>query len=151
MYPPSAYADRAELVALAETVKAHGKILAAHIRSYEAGLIASTDEFLDILRTSDAAGLLSHLQSAGRPNWGNVPNAIKRLESARRDGVDVSFDMYPYLAGSSYVLQLLPPEAQEGGLDALLAQLRDPKGREALRRAVEEGTPTRMPRNPRSC
>lgn len=140
VYPPSAYADRAELIALAETVKAHGKILAAHIRSYEAGLIASTDEFLDLLRTSNAAGLLSHLQSAGRPNWGNVPNVIERLESARRDGIDVSFDMYPYPAGSSYVLQLLPPEAQEGGLDALRAQLRDPQGREALRRAVEEGS-----------
>jgi N-acyl-D-amino-acid deacylase len=141
VYPPSAYADEAELVALAETVKAQGKILAAHIRSYEAGLSASTDEFLGILRNANAAGLLSHLQSAGRPNWGNVPKAIQQLEAARRDGVDVSFDMYPYPAGSSYVLQLLPPEAQEGGLEALQAQLRDPAGREALRRVVEEGSP----------
>ena len=141
VYPPSAYADDAELVALAETVKAHGKILAAHIRSYEAGLAASTDEFLAILRSSGAAGLLSHLQSAGRPNWGKVPNAIAKLEAARHEGIDVSFDMYPYTAGSSYVLQLLPPEAQEGGLPSLLAQLRDPAGREALRKAVEEGNP----------
>ena len=140
VYPPSAYADEAELLALAETVKAHGKILAAHIRSYEAGLGASTDEFLGILRSSGAPGLLSHLQSAGRPNWGNVPKTIDKLEAARRDGIDVSFDMYPYPAGSSYVLQLLPPEAQEGGLPALLAQLRDPGGREALRKAVEEGS-----------
>jgi N-acyl-D-amino-acid deacylase len=141
VYPPSAYADEAELVALAETVRAHGKILAAHIRSYEAGLVSSTDEFIGILRSSRAPGLLSHLQSAGRPNWGNVPKALARLEAARQDGVDVSFDMYPYPAGSSYVLQLLPPEALEGGLEALLAQLRDSEGREALRRAVEEGSP----------
>ena len=141
VYPPSAYADESELIALAETIKEHGKILAAHIRSYEAGLGASTDEFLGILRSSKAAGLLSHLQSAGRPNWGNVPGVIEKLEAARRDGIDVSFDMYPYPAGSSYVLQLLPPEAQEGGLQALLAQLRDPAGREALRKAVEEGSP----------
>ena len=140
VYPPSADGDEAELTALAETVKAHGKILAAHIRSYEAGLGASTDEFLGILRSSGAPGLLSHLQSAGRPNWGNVPRTIDKLEAARRDGIDVSFDMYPYPAGSSYVLQLLPPEAQEGGLPALLAQLRDPGGREALREAVEEGS-----------
>jgi N-acyl-D-amino-acid deacylase len=141
VYPPSAYADEAELVTLAETVQAKGKILAAHIRSYEAGLIASTDEFLAVLRAANVPGLLSHLQSAGRPNWGNVPQAIERLEAARREGVDVSFDMYPYLAGSSYVLQLLPPEAQEGGLEALLAQLSDPAGREALRQAVEIGSP----------
>ncbi len=141
VYPPSAYADEAELVALAATVQAHGKLLAAHIRSYEADLAPSIDEFIGILRASKAPGLLSHLQSAGRPNWGNVPDALARLEAARQDGVDVSFDMYPYPAGSSYVLQLLPPEAQEGGLSALLAQLRDPEGREALRRAVEEGSP----------
>lgn len=47
--------------------------------------------------------------------------------------------MYPYPAGSSYILQLLPPEAQEGGLAALQQRLRDPARREALRRAVEEG------------
>ena len=141
VYPPSAYADAAELVALAETVQSRGKILAAHIRSYEAGLIESMDEFLDVLRSANAAGLLSHLQSAGRPNWGNVPAAIQRLEAARRQGVDVSFDMYPYPAGSSYVLQLLPPESLEGGLVALQAQLRDPDRREALRRLVEEGSP----------
>jgi N-acyl-D-amino-acid deacylase len=140
VYPPSAYADEAELIALAETVKAHGKILAAHIRSYEAGLGASTDEFLGILRASGAPGLLSHLQSAGRPNWGKAPATIAKLEAARREGIDVSFDMYPYPAGSSYVLQLLPPEAQEGGLPGLLAQLRDPGGRERLRKAVEEGS-----------
>jgi N-acyl-D-amino-acid deacylase len=141
VYPPSAYADEAELVALAETVKAHGKILTAHIRSYEAGLTASTDEFLTILRLSGAAGLLSHLQSAGRPNWGKVPDAIAQLEAARHEGIDVSFDMYPYPAGSSYILQLLPPETQEGGLPALITQLRHPAGREALRKAVEEGNP----------
>ncbi len=141
VYPPSAYADEAELLALASTVRAHGKILAAHIRSYEAGLLPSLDEFLGILRASAAPGLLSHLQSAGRPNWGRVPAALARLEAARAGGVDVSFDMYPYPAGSSTMLQLLPPEAQEDGLDALLTRLRDPAGRAALRQAVEEGSP----------
>lgn len=141
VYPPSAYADTAELVALAETVKAHGKLLAAHVRSYEAGLLTSIDEFIGLLRASGSAGLLSHLQSAGRPNWGAVPKALDRLETARCAGIDISFDMYPYPAGSSYVLQLLPPEAQEGGPEALLVRLRDPEKREVLRRIVEQGDP----------
>jgi N-acyl-D-amino-acid deacylase len=139
VYPPSAYADEAELIALAETVRDHGKLLAAHIRSYEAGLLASIDEFIAILRHAGCAGLLSHLQSAGRPNWGAIPKALARLETARDEGVDVSFDMYPYPAGSSYMLQLLPPNAQAGGHDALLARLRDPTARATLRRWVEEG------------
>ena len=139
VYPPSAYADEAELVALAETVRDHGKLLAAHVRSYEAGLLASIDEFIAILRAAGCAGLLSHLQSAGRPNWGAIPKALERLETARAAGVDVSFDMYPYPAGSSYILQLLPPSAQAGGYDVLLGRLRDPEARSALRRWVEEG------------
>ena len=140
VYPPSAYADEAELIALAETVRDHGKILAAHIRSYEAGLLASIEEFIAILRAAGCAGLLSHLQSAGRPNWGAIPKALTKLETARGDGVDVSFDMYPYPAGSSYILQLLPPDAQAGGHEALLGRLRDPGARARLRQWVEEGS-----------
>jgi N-acyl-D-amino-acid deacylase len=138
-YPPSAYADEDELLALAETVAAHGAILAAHVRSYEGGLLTAVDEFLALLARARAAGLLSHLQAAGRPYWGGVRHAIARLEAARRDGVDVAFDMYPYPAGSSTILQLLPPSAQAGGVDRLLARLDQPAERERLRRAVVDG------------
>jgi N-acyl-D-amino-acid deacylase len=141
VYPPSAYADDAELLALAATVRAHGKLLAAHIRSYEGGLDGSIDEFIGLLVRSGAAGLLSHLQSAGRPNWGNIPAALAKLEAVRKAEVDVSFDMYPYPAGSTTLLQLLPPDALEGGLPALLARLADPVQRAALRRRVEQGDP----------
>ena len=141
VYPPSAYADPEELLALAETTRTHGKLVAAHIRNYEDGLGASIDEFLGILKNAKAPGLLSHLQAAGRPNWGKMPKALAQLEAARLAGVDISFDMYPYLAGSSYILQLLPPEALEGGLPALMAKLADPGARESLRRAVEEEDP----------
>ncbi len=140
VYPPSAFAERVELVALAETVRQAGGLLAAHVRSYEAGLMDSIEEFIGILATARVPGLLSHLQSAGRPNWGAIPGALARLEAAREAGIDISFDMYPYPAGSSYVLQLLPPAAQEGGLAALRARLADPTARAELRRWVEEGS-----------
>ncbi|MGQ9366210.1 N-acyl-D-amino-acid deacylase family protein [Azospirillum sp. ST 5-10] len=139
VYPPSAWADRAELVRLAEVVAEHGALLAAHVRSYEGGLAASVEEFLDLLKAGGPSGLLSHLQAAGRPYWGSLPRTLERLETARRDGIDVGIDMYPYPAGSSTILQLLPPSAQAGGSEALLARLADPAGREALRRAVEDG------------
>ena len=141
VYPPSAFADEAELIDLGSVVRRTGKVLAAHIRSYEAGLLDATEEFGAVLRASGAAGLLSHLQSAGRPNWGRVPDAISLLESMRREGIDVSFDMYPYPAGSTWILQLLPPAAMDGGLDGLRARLADPAQREILRRWVNEGGP----------
>jgi len=133
VYPPSAYADRNELLALARTVERHGKVLAAHIRGYEGDLLESIDEFVNLLEQSCAQGLLSHLQLAGRPNWGGMGPALAKLEQARAQGVDVGFDMYPYPAGSSYILQLLPPNALEGGYDGLVARLSQSAFRESLR------------------
>lgn len=141
VYPPSAFADEAELVALGRTVGRNGRVLAAHIRSYEAGLLDATEEFGRVLGASGAAGLLSHLQSAGRPNWGRIPDAISLLESMRRDGIDVSFDMYPYPAGSTWILQLLPAASMEGGLSGLRRRLADPAQRMVLRRWVNQGGP----------
>jgi N-acyl-D-amino-acid deacylase len=137
VYPPSAYAERDELLALSRTVKENGKLLAAHIRGYEGDLLDSIDEFIDLLQASGAPGLLSHLQSAGRPNWGQMGQALGRLERARDQGVDISFDMYPYPAGSSYILQLLPHYALEGGIDALIPRLSQPDFREKLRQYLE--------------
>ncbi len=132
VYPPSAFAQHEELLALSETVKQQGKLLAAHIRGYEGDLLESIDEFVDLLRGSGAPGLLSHLQSAGRPNWGQMEAALGKLEQARDQGIDISFDMYPYPAGSSYILQLLPHDALEGGIDALIPRLSQPEFRAKL-------------------
>lgn len=140
VYPPSAWADEAELLALAEVVARHDALLAAHVRSYERELPQSIEEYLALLKKTGARGLLSHLQAAGRPYWGTLPKAIAMLEKARAEGVDVSFDMYPYPAGSSTILQLLPPSAQEGGIEALLAKLADPAQKAALRQAVDGGS-----------
>jgi N-acyl-D-amino-acid deacylase len=139
VYPPSAFAEQDELFALGRTVRQYGKVLAAHVRSYEAGLMDAINEFGDVLRASGSAGLLSHLQSAGRPNWGQIPKAIELLEEFRGEGIDISFDMYPYPAGSTWLLQLLPPAAMDGGLDGLKRRLADPRALAALRSWVENG------------
>lgn len=139
VYPPSAFAEEEELVALARTCETHGKLLAAHVRSYEAGLFDAIEEFGSLLRASGTAGLLSHLQSAGRPNWGKIPKAIERLEAMRAEGIDISFDMYPYPAGSTWLLQLLPAAVMDGGLEGLKARLADPAQLATIRNWVENG------------
>jgi len=141
-YPPSAYAAPEELVALASTVGKYGGILSAHIRSYEGNVLQSIDEFLSVLRTSGTRGLLSHLQVAGIPYWGTqMPIALKKLEDAIADGVDVAVDMYPYLAGSSTILQLLPPSAMADGFDAFVEKLKtDPEYFYILKELTENGT-----------
>lgn len=140
VYPPSAFADRDELVDLCKITAKCDKPVAAHIRSYEAGLLDATQEFLALLRASGARGVLSHLQAAGKPNWGGTAQALIALDAAVEEGIDVCFDMYPYLAGSSYALQLLPPSASAGGLEMLKAKFHSPEARALLKARLEDPT-----------
>jgi len=129
---------------LASIVKKYDRILVAHGRSYEGGLLNTVDEFLQVLRESKARGLLSHLQAAGTPYWNtSIPSALEKLEKARgEEGIDVSVDMYPYLAGSSTILQLLPPSAQSGGIDQLLTNMENSTYLDWLKNMAEEGRET---------
>jgi N-acyl-D-amino-acid deacylase len=138
-YPPSAYAVQHELIRLCSLLKRYNRLLAAHIRSYEGALFEAMDEFLELLTLSGVKGLLSHLQVAGRPYWGKMGSALAKIEEARRNGLDVGIDMYPYPAGSSTILQLLPPSAQQGGIDALIDRLDSAGHRETIGRLVESG------------
>ncbi|CAG7834317.1 unnamed protein product [Allacma fusca] len=141
VYPPSAYADQFELVSLGKVLAQHGKILTAHVRSYEGKLLDSISEFIEILRESKAKGLLSHLQVAGKPYWNTMMDeAIEMITAAKEDGVDIAVDMYPYLAGSSTILQLFPPSAMDGGFDEFVRRLDDPEYISRLKELTETGS-----------
>ena len=141
VYAPSTYAEHEELVSLGRIVAQRNKILTAHIRSYEGKLLDSVAEFISVLRESKAKGLLSHLQVAGRPYWGtSIKSALEMIQKAREEGVDVAVDMYPYLAGSSTIMQLLPPSAQTGGLDEFFSKLEDPEFVMWLQNLTESGS-----------
>ncbi|CAL8123727.1 unnamed protein product [Orchesella dallaii] len=140
MYSPSNYASHAEMVALGKVVSKYGRLLAAHIRTYEGGLVESVEEFVGVLRESGARGLLSHLQTAGKPYWGTrMTRALEVLEIAREEGIDVAVDMYPYLAGSSTILQILPPSAMQEGFDEFLLKIENPTYVNSLRELTENG------------
>lgn len=141
MYLPSNYASKSELIELAKVVAKYGGVLTAHVRTYEGGLVESVEEFVDILRESGARGLLSHLQTAGKPYWGTrMSRALEVLENAREEeGVDVAVDMYPYLAGSSTILQIFPPSAMQQGFEEFLKKIENASYVDSLRELMENG------------
>jgi N-acyl-D-amino-acid deacylase len=141
VYPPSSWSDDAELLGLSRVVAQHGRLLTAHVRSYDDDVEASIAEFIGLLRNSGAKGLLSHLQIAGMRNWGRMAGLLLMLEQARAEGIDISCDMYPYTAGSSTILQLLPPSAQEGGIAAIIARLKDTGERARLKDIIDGKRP----------
>ena len=137
MYAPGSSADKQELEHLCKIVAASGKLYATHMRSYAEGLVDAVREQLDIARATGCRIQISHLQAAGRANWHLQPLALDEIETARSEGIDLEFDIYPYQCGSTVLTQWLPQWALEGGAEALVNRLRNPATREQIRDETE--------------
>lgn len=139
VYPPGAYAETDEIVALAKVSAQHGGLYATHLRDEGARLIPSFEEALRIGREAGVSVQISHHKAGGRFNWGKVKKTLALLEAARRDGLDVHSDVYPYTAGSTVLSAMfLPLWAFEGSQDRLLERLRDPATRKRMEADTEE-------------
>lgn len=126
MYAPGSSADAGELEHLCKIVSRSGKLYATHMRSYAEGLVDATREQIHLARATGCRLQISHLQAAGRTNWGSQQKALDEIEKASGEGVDVEFDIYPYQCGSTVLTQWLPAWVMEGGKHALLDRLRTP-------------------------
>jgi N-acyl-D-amino-acid deacylase len=133
MYPPAMSADRDELVAIGRAVARHDRLFAIHMRNYSDDLLPAVTEALDVARASGCRLQVSHLAVAGRRNWGTVPRALELIEAARSQGLDVGVDIYPYIAGSANLSQLLPVWAQAGGPAVIVERLSSAEERRKIR------------------
>lgn len=136
-YTPGQYTPTEEIVAMARVVARRGGFYASHIRNEEAALLEAIDEAIDIGRQTGVRVEISHLKAAGRPNWRKQRAAIELIESARKDGVNVLADAYPYTAYSTGLTIFLEAWAREGGAAAIVARLRQPSARARIRKEVE--------------
>lgn len=125
VYAPGSFADTDEIVELAKIAAAHGRTYASHMRNEREGLEAAVEETIEIGRRAELPVLISHLKAAERPNWGKIPPTIERVEQARREGVDVAFEVYPYTAVSTRLRTFLPKDILEEGIDGLRQRLEE--------------------------
>jgi dihydroorotase/N-acyl-D-amino-acid deacylase len=143
MYAPGSSAPSSELERLCRVVASRGKIYTSHIRTYFAGLVAAVEEQIELAHRSGCRLQISHLQAVGAANWPLQKLAIDAIEKARENGVDVEFDCYPYVAGSSVLTQLLPQSTLNGGTEVMLARLTDPGQRTAIAKETKSRLPWR--------
>jgi len=120
-YVPGRYTPTDEIVAMARVVARHGGLYASHIRNEETQLLEAVSEAIEIGRRAPCRVQISHLKAAGRVNWSKQQGALDLIESARRAGVEVLADAYPYTAYSTGLTILLPAAALEGGDPALFS------------------------------
>jgi N-acyl-D-amino-acid deacylase len=138
VYPPGAYADTEEIVELARVAGEAGGLYASHIRGEGHSLVRAVAEALEVGERARTPVQISHHKAAFRPYWGRIRHATRLSEWAHERGQDVTFDVYPYTAGSAPLTQIIPDWAHEGGLAALLARLGDSAHRAQLAREVDE-------------
>ncbi len=137
-YIPGAFASLDELVALARPLRGTGLPYASHMRNEDDQLFAAIEEALNVGRLANVPVQISHLKAQGRRNWWKAKDALAMIEHARADGIDVTFDRYPYVAYSTGLNSLFPVWAREGGTDAFLGRLSDPTTMAAIERAVRD-------------
>jgi N-acyl-D-amino-acid deacylase len=137
-YVPARFAKTAELVELAKVAQQYGGIYATHQRSEANTIDASLDEVFEIAQKAKIPVEIWHLKTAYKKNWGRMPYVLNRIKQARDRGLDITADIYPYIAGSTALSACLPPWALEGGTDKMLARLRDPQTRQRLKTEISQ-------------
>ncbi|MEO8433668.1 MAG: D-aminoacylase [Pyrinomonadaceae bacterium] len=135
-YVPARFATTNEIVELAKVARQYGGIYATHQRSEANALDESLDEVFEIARRADIPTEIWHLKTAYKKNWGRMPEVLRRISAARRRGLKITADVYPYIAASTSLTACLPPWALEGGMDNALTRLRDPEVRQRLKKEI---------------
>jgi N-acyl-D-amino-acid deacylase len=137
-YTPGMYAGDDELVALCEVLRDGGGYYCPHHRNYGLHALEAYADCIGIVRRAGVPLHLAHAHLGYEVNRGRAPELLAMIDRARADGVDVTLDTYPYLAGATYLHAFLPSWTNEGGSGATLERLRDPALRERLRVEMED-------------
>lgn len=132
IYPPAFFATTDELVELAKVVGEYDGMYISHMRSEGNRIEQSVQELITIAREGGIGAEIYHLKMAGKQNWDKLPVVVKLIEDARTEGLNITTDMYTYVAGGTSLSACFPPWASDGGQDALLQRLQDPETRERI-------------------
>ncbi|MCM0648211.1 D-aminoacylase [Clostridium swellfunianum] len=141
IYIPCAYSQTREIIEMCKVVAEYDGIFVVHQRSEADTILESMEEVIEIGRQSGVKVHFSHFKVCGKKNWQYIDGVIELLEKAQKEGIKVSFDQYPYVAGSTMLGVILPPWAHAGGTDKLLERLKDDEMRRKMIKDIEEGIP----------
>jgi N-acyl-D-amino-acid deacylase len=143
IYPPCLYAEEKEFVALAREAAAWGGFFVVHMRNEQDYIEDALNEVITICTKAECPLHISHLKIAGKKNWGRAGRVLQLLDNARSKGLEVTFDQYPYTAGSTMLDALIPPVFHADGQKKMLEYIGDPSVRQKIREMTDgtDGTP----------
>jgi N-acyl-D-amino-acid deacylase len=133
IYVPGTYSKTGEVVGLAKTASRYHGIYASHIRDEGDHVTEAIEEAVNIGRQANIPVEISHFKVTYKPNWGRSVGTIAQVEKARREGIDVTIDQYPYVASSTTLNTLVPSWVFSGGKDSLQYRLLNPSIRKSIK------------------
>ncbi len=136
IYPPGQYQTLSEIVEIAKVVRACDGIFNVHMRSEGGRVFQAMEEVIEIGRRSEIPVLITHFKVTGKKNWGLSEKALRMVDDARQEGVEVSIEQYPYTAGSTMLQAVIPPWYASKGPDHLIKMLRE--SRESIKKDIHE-------------
>jgi N-acyl-D-amino-acid deacylase len=142
IYPPDFFAKTDELVALCKVASAYGGSYISHMRSEGNKLNEAVTELITIAKQAHIHAEIYHLKAAGKDNWHKMDSVIRQVETARKQGLDITADMYTYLAGATGLAASFPPSLQDGGFGKLWQRLHDPVIRAQMAKAMNTNATT---------
>jgi N-acyl-D-amino-acid deacylase len=136
IYPVDFYAKTDELIALSKEAAKYGGMYTSHMRSEGNKLLEAVEELITISKEANIPAEIFHLKAAGKNNWDKMDSLIRRVERARKEGQQITADMYTYVAGATGMTSAFPPSLQDGGFGKLWQRLQDPKIRTDMIKAM---------------
>ncbi len=132
IYAPAFYSSTEELIELCKVASQYDGMYISHMRSEGNNILKSIDELIKIASEADIPAEIYHLKMSGKDNWGKYDQVVAKIDSARNVGLEITTDMYNYVAGATGLDASMPPWVQEGGYDQWATRLKDP----AIRKKV---------------
>jgi N-acyl-D-amino-acid deacylase len=137
---PSGYASTDDIVALCKAIAHYdGVFYVTHARVGAGRHLSAIEEAVEIGQRAGIAVQFSHMAITDRRVYGHGPEMLAIIENARDQGLDITYDMYPYTAAGAGLNQTIPLWAQAGSLDDYMARLSDPDTRTGIRDEVARG------------
>lgn len=127
IYIPGTYTKTPEIVTLAKIAAKYNGVYASHMRDEGDSVVFAIQEALTIGREAKIPVEISHFKLSGQHNWGRSRETIPMIEAARKEGIEVTIDQYPYTASSTSISTLIPDEILADGQDSIKARLQRPE------------------------
>lgn len=137
-YAPNIYAQQNEYELITKLLKKYNKILTVHLRDEGDNLIQSIKEIISYNKNSNCKLHISHIKSFGKNNWYKNKLMLNLIDKYNKK-FDITFDAYPYTAGSTMLLSLLPPVILDMPVNKILKELQKDKVRKYISNSILKG------------